>query len=100
VEITEVLRHGIVTEKSVLLQAQNKYTFKVALEANKIEIRRAVETLFNVNVVSVNTMRMPGKSHRMYRRRRGSAARTKEAREWKKAVVTLREGQTIDALKA
>jgi large subunit ribosomal protein L23 len=100
VEITEVLRHGIVTEKTVSLQAQNKYTFRVALEANKIEIRRAVETMFNVNVVSVNTMRMPGKSRVMYRRRRGSAPRTKEAREWKKAVVTLREGQTIDALKA
>jgi large subunit ribosomal protein L23 len=100
VEITEVLRHGIVTEKTVSLQAQNKYTFRVALEATKIDIRRAVETLFNVNVVSVNTMRMPGKSHVMYRRRRGSAPRTKEAREWKKAIVTLREGQTIDALKA
>ena len=99
-EITEVLRHGIVTEKTVSLQAQNKYTFRVALEANKIDIRRAVETLFNVNVVSVNTMRMPGKSRVMYRRRRGSAPRTKEAREWKKAIVTLREGQTIDALKA
>jgi large subunit ribosomal protein L23 len=100
VEITEVLRHGIVTEKSVSLQKQNKYTFRVALEANKIDIRRAVEAMFNVNVVSVNTMRMPGKARMMYRRRRGSAPRLKEAREWKKAVVTLREGQTIDALKA
>ena len=99
-EITEVLRHGIVTEKTVSLQGQNKYTFKVALGANKIEIRRAVEALFNVNVVSVNTMRMPGKSTMMYRRRRGAAPRSKEAREWKKAIVTLREGQTIDALKA
>jgi len=46
VEITEILRHGIVTEKTVSLQSQNKYTFKVALEANKIDVRRAVETLF------------------------------------------------------
>lgn len=99
-EITEVLRHGIVTEKSTKQQELNKYTFKVALEANKIDIRRAVETMFNVNVVSVNTMRMPGKGRMMYRRRRGSAPRIKEAREWKKAIVTLREGQTIDALKA
>ncbi len=99
-EITEVLRHGIVTEKSVTLQGQNKYTFKVALGANKIEIRRAVEAMFNVKVISVNTMRMPGKERMMYRRRRGSAPRPKEAREWKKAIVTLREGQTIDALKA
>lgn len=78
-EITEVLRHGIVTEKSVDLQKQNKYTFRVALEANKIDIRRAVEAMFNVNVVSVNTMRMPGKGRMMYRRRRGSAPRLKEA---------------------
>ena len=97
-EITEVLRHGVVTEKSVKLQEQNKYTFKVALEANKIDIRRAVEELFNVKVVSVNTMRMPGKT-KMFRRK-GAAPRPQEAREWKKAIVTLRQGDTIDALKA
>ncbi|MBV8822407.1 MAG: 50S ribosomal protein L23 [Ktedonobacteraceae bacterium] len=98
VEITEVLRQGIVTEKTTALQQQNKYTFKVALEANKIDVRRAVETLFNVKVVSVNTMRMPGKAKMM--RRRGKAPRSVPAREWKKAIVTLREGQSIDALKA
>jgi large subunit ribosomal protein L23 len=97
-EITEVLRQGILTEKSVQQQGQNKYTFKVALKANKIEIRQAVETLFNVKVVSVNTMRMPGKAKMI--RRRGVAPRPLQAREWKKAIVTLREGQTIDALKA
>ena len=97
-EITEVLRHGIVTEKTVRLQGQNQYTFKVALAANKIEIRRAVEELFKVHVVSVNTMRMPGKAKMI--RRRGSAPRPVEAREWKKAIVTIRDGETIDALKA
>ncbi len=97
-EITEVLRHGIITEKTVRLQAQNQYTFKVALEANKIEIRRAVEELFKVHVVSVNTMRMPGKPKMI--RRRGSAPRPVAAREWKKAIVTIRDGETIDALKA
>lgn len=98
-EITEVLRRGIVTEKSVQLQeAHNQYTFRVALEANKIDVRRAVETLFNVKVVKVNIMRMPGKAKMI--RRRGAAPRPVEAREWKKAIVTLREGQTIDALKA
>jgi large subunit ribosomal protein L23 len=97
-EITEILRQGILTEESVQQQAQNKYTFKVALNANKIEIRRAVESLFNVKVVSVNTMRMPGKAKMI--RRRGVAPRPLPAREWKKAIVTLREGQTIDALKA
>jgi large subunit ribosomal protein L23 len=98
VEITEVLRHGIVTEKTVRLQGQNQYTFKVALVATKIEIRRAVEELFKVHVVSVNTMRMPGKAKMI--RRRGSAPRPVEAREWKKAIVTIRDGETIDALKA
>ncbi len=98
-EITEVLRQGILTEKSVALQQnQNKYTFKVALNANKIDVRRAVETLFNVKVVSVNIIRMPGKAKMI--RRRGAAPRPVQAREWKKAIVTLREGQTIDALKA
>ncbi len=97
-EITEVLRHGITTEKTVKLQAQNKYTFKVALEANKIEVRRAVEAMFKVKVVKVNIIRMPGKAKMI--RRRGSAPRPVEAREWKKAIVTLQEGQTIDALKA
>ena len=97
-EITEVLRHGIVAEKTVKLQDQNKYTFKVALGANKIDVRRAVETMFNVKVVSVNIMRMPGKV-KMFRRK-GVAPRPQKAREWKKAIVTLKEGFTIDALKA
>jgi large subunit ribosomal protein L23 len=98
VEITEILRQGIITEKTVKLQEQNKYTFKVALRANKIEVRRAVETLFDVQVVKVNIMRMPGKPKMI--RRRGSAPRPVTPREWKKAIVTLKEGQTIDALKA
>jgi large subunit ribosomal protein L23 len=98
VEITEVLRHGIVTEKTVSLQARNQYTFKVALEANKIDVRRAVEHLFKVKVVAVNIMRMPGKPRVI--RRKGSAPRRMEAREWKKAIVTLAPGESIDALKA
>ncbi len=97
-EITEVLRHGIITEKSVKLQGMNKYTFRVALEANKIEVRKAVETLFNVKVAKVNIMRVRSKPKTI--RRRGAAPRTKPGKEWKKAIVTLREGYTIEALKA
>lgn len=97
-EITEILRQGIITEKSMKLQKQNKYTFKVALKANKIDIRRAVETIFKVDVVSVNTIRMPGKAKMI--RRKGVAPRPVVAREWKKAIVTVREGQAIDALKS
>jgi large subunit ribosomal protein L23 len=99
VEITEILRKGIVTEKSVKLQeSSNKYTFEVALKANKIDVRRAVETLFKVEVLSVNIMRMPGKPKMMHRK--SAAPRPIQPREWKKAIVTLKEGQTIDALKA
>ncbi len=97
-EITEILRQGLVTEKTVQLQEQNKYTFKVAVQANKIDVRRAVETIFKVKVLSVNMIRMPGKAKMI--RRKGSAPRPVEPREWKKAIVTLQEGQTIDALKA
>ena len=97
-EITEILRKGIVTEKSVKLQESNKYTFEVALKANKIDVRRAVETIFKVEVRAVNIMRMPGKSKMMHRK--SAAPRPIEPREWKKAIVTLKEGQTIDALKA
>jgi len=98
VEITEILRQGLVTEKTVQLQEQNKYTFKVAVQANKIDVRRAVETIFKVKVLSVNMIRMPGKAKMI--RRKGSAPRPVEPREWKKAIVTLQAGQTIDALKA
>jgi len=99
VEITEILRNGIVTEKTVRLQEKyNQYTFKVALNANKIDIRRAVETMFKVRVVSVNVMRMPGKERMI--RRKGAAPRPVEAREWKKAIVTLAQGDSIDILKA
>jgi large subunit ribosomal protein L23 len=99
VEITEILRHGIVTEKTVKLQEKyNQYTFRVASEANKIDIRRAVETMFKVKVISVNVMRMPGKKRMI--RRKGTAPRPLEAREWKKAIVTLAEGESIDALRA
>jgi large subunit ribosomal protein L23 len=98
VEITEILRKGIVTEKTVKLQQRNQYTFQVALTATKVDIRRAVEQLFKVKVTAVNTLRMPGKPKSI--RRRGAAPRPVEAREWKKAIVTLAEGESIDALKA
>ncbi|HLZ20556.1 MAG TPA: 50S ribosomal protein L23 [Ktedonobacterales bacterium] len=109
-EITEVIRHGIITEKSVDLQNTRRehgvnagtivprYTFRVALEANKYEIKQAVETMFpGVKVVKVNTMRMPGKS-KTTRTRRGFFVA--DARPWKKAIVTLADGQTINELQA
>ena len=104
-DITEIIKQGIITEKSVMLQNTKtpkgeivpRYTFAVALEANKYEIRMAVEQLFGVKVVRVNTIRMPGKA-RTLRTRKGIYH--KEERPWKKAIVTLAPGQAIAELQA
>ena len=86
----QVIRRPIVlTEKSNLLRAQNTVIFEVARTANKIQIRQAVEKLFNVKVVNVNTLVMRGKDRRMGR---GYA----KMQNWKKAMVTLKEGDAID----
>ena len=87
--ILEVLRRPIVTEKNTRLTEQNKYAFEVARDANKKQIKEAVETAFNVRVVSVNVMSVQGKMRGMGRLR----GKTKT---WKKAVVTLAPGQKID----
>ena len=74
-------------------QARPQYGFLVKPEANKIEIQKEVEQKFNVNVVSVNTIRYNGKSKRRYTRSGVIKGRTNA---YKKAIVTLREGETID----
>ena len=76
------------TEKAALLKESNKVVFEVALRANKIEIKKAVEAMFDVDVVEVNTLVRRGKMKRMGR---GDAKRP----NWKKAIVTLREGDDI-----
>ena len=86
----DVIVRPIVTEKSTdLLDRNGKYSFVGARDANKVEIARAVEKLFNVHVREVRTMQYRGKERRVGRTigRRAS---------WKKAVVTLREGDTIE----
>lgn len=85
----EVLRRPVVTEKSTLLQGQHKYVFEVATAANKTQIKEAVETAFKVKVRAVNVSKVRGKLRRMGRTR----GRTPD---WKKAVVTLREGDQIE----
>lgn len=88
--------HGIVhkllvTEKGTQLTSRsNQYLFKVAMGANKIEIKRAVETLFGVHVTKVNTLRRPGKNKRERTPNYGRTAETK------RAVVTLKQGESID----
>jgi large subunit ribosomal protein L23 len=85
----EVLRRPLVTEKNAALQAQGKYGFEVAGEANKEQVKRAVETAFNVTVTQVNVMTVHGKGGRV----RG---RWVMSPSWKKAIVTLKPGDKIE----
>ena len=85
----EVLRRPLVTEKGALLQAEGKYIFEVAGKANKTQIKQAVETAFKVKVISVNVMTVHGKERRIGRRLVQTAP-------WKKAVVTLKPGDSIE----
>lgn len=85
----DVLKRPIVTEASTDAMALNKYTFEVDGRANKVEIRRAVEEIFKVHVIKVNTMWVPGK----VKRRGYSVGKTPDR---KKAIVTLAEGDTIE----
>jgi large subunit ribosomal protein L23 len=85
----EIIKRPIaLTEKASRLKQQNKVVFEVALEANKLQIRDAVEAMFEVKVQRVTTLVQRGKMKRMGR---GLAKR----RNWKKAIVTLREGDDI-----
>jgi large subunit ribosomal protein L23 len=85
----EVLRRPIITEKSSLQSEYfNRYTFEVDIRANKLQIKDAVEQAFSVDVVAVNVIRVSGK-----RRRWGKLVG--QTKDWKKAIVTLRPGQSI-----
>ena len=84
----QILRRPVITEKSTDLQDQGRYVFEVAPSATKHDIKRAVELAFQVKVVKVNTMNVHGK-----RRRVGT--RPTKAPDWKKVIVTLAEGDTI-----
>ncbi|MFO7172003.1 MAG: 50S ribosomal protein L23 [Bacillota bacterium] len=84
----DILIRPIITEKSTAAMAQRKYTFQVHPDATKTQIKQAVEEIFKVKVVKVNTMNVPGK-----RRRMGRSVGYRPS--WKKAIVTLAEGQSI-----
>ncbi len=84
----EVLRRPVITEKNADLQAQGKYAFEISGKANKREIRQAVEKAFNVGVLKVNVMTVPGK-------RRRAGRRMILTPSWKKAIVTLKAGDKI-----
>lgn len=87
-----IIKSPVITEKSTDLSGKyNKYSFAVDERANKIEIRKAIEGLFKVKAVKVNTVRMRGKQRRV-RFRQGKTP------DWKKAIVTLREGDKIELI--
>lgn len=82
----DIIVRPVITEKSTQLLENNKYTFMVVREANKIEIKRALEQIFDVKVKAVNTANFKGKKKRLGRYPYGYKPR------WKKAIVTLAEG--------
>lgn len=85
----ELIRKPVITEKATLLSEFNQVTFRVPTDATKHEVRAAVEELFKVKVTAVNTLLQEGKVKR-FRGRPGKRV------EFKKAIVTLAEGQSID----
>ena len=88
-----VLKKPLVTEKVSALNEKGKYGFFVDLNANKVEIKKAVEKQYGVNVVNVNTMSVMGKLKTRYAKTGILAGRQKN---YKKAIVTLAEGEVID----
>ena len=85
----DIVKTLLRTEKGTMLEETRKYLFHVASVANKVEIKKAVEEIYNVKVENVNTCLMPGKLKRV----RHQLGKTPD---WKKAVVTLKEGQKIE----
>lgn len=93
---SEVIHGPLVSERSYTLFQRGRYTFRVAIDATKPEIARALEDVYeaqSIKVVAVNTVRMRGKVRRTGRR--GVTGRTSD---WKKAIVTLESGQKLEGL--
>jgi len=88
-DIYQIIKRPLVTEKTTLAKEANKYHFEVDRRANKIEIGQAVEKLFKVKVLNVRTMNIAGKKKRV-----GRVLGRK--RDWKKAIVTLAPGSSIE----
>jgi large subunit ribosomal protein L23 len=94
IEHRAIILRPLVTEKSMRESSEhNKYSFKVDPRANKIQIARAIEAIFNVRVTDVHTMNVIGKA-----RRRSYKYRIGKTAKWKKAIVTLAQGSSIDIL--
>ncbi len=92
----KILIRPLITEKMTdITERENKYGFIVDINANKIEIAKAIKEKFQVDVVAVNTIRHKGKTRTQFTRKGRYTGRTARV---KKAIVTLKEGQTIDLL--
>jgi len=87
--LLEVIRRPVVTEKATNLSQFNKYVFEVSCWASKPEIKAACEKLFRIDVLSINTILNPGKN-KVFKGRRGKRS------DFKKAIVTVKQGQVID----
>ncbi|MCS7249809.1 MAG: 50S ribosomal protein L23 [candidate division WOR-3 bacterium] len=87
----KIIIEPVLSEKALRLREYNQYVFKVAKEANKIDIKRAVEELFKVKVEKVRTINMRGKPRRL-------GIFSGRTSSWKKAIVTLKEGEKIEGL--
>ncbi len=85
-DLNTILKSPVLSEKASALKPSKKYIIEVAMDANKIEIKKAVESLYKVKVSKVNTSRMPSK----WKRVRTSYGYTSQ---WKKAIVTLKDGE-------
>lgn len=89
-DLYSVIKSPYLTEKvSALMGESNQYAFKVDINATKLQIKKAVESYFSVNVEDVNVIKIKGKTKR-------SRYRIKKRSDWKKAYVRLAEGQTIE----
>lgn len=86
----DVIVRPVVTEESQIMAERGQYVFEVSLDANKRQIKEAMEAIFDKKVAKVNTMIMPAK--------RGMRGRNEywRSKQWKKAIITLAEGETID----
>lgn len=87
--IYDIIRTPLISEKGVSMMEDNKYCFKVATYANKHEVKNAIEEIFKVEVLNVNTVKYYGKKKRM-------GVHVGNRAQWKKAIVTLKEGHKIE----
>ena len=97
---SSIILRPILSEKGTLMgETQNKYVFQVEKQSNKLEIKQAIENKFKVKIKKVATLNMKGKKKNMTIRSNGNILRANGSRSsWKKAIVTLQDGCSIDIL--